>query len=189
MNDLKRNKAARRDFSSGGFTLVELMVAMTIFLVIGGTAMSLFSQHANLFTTQQGEVGLNMTLRNALQQIQTDAVQAGNDVSGARVVRRNEQLRVGRGKAGREQPRLYLAGQFRRAHVVRRASVDHLAKDLARDLAGFRRSGRRCADRRVRNEEGTDNRLDTGKALLAARVLDHRQDYAWQTGRTARGRP
>ncbi len=42
------------------------MVAMTIFLVIGGAAMSLFSQHANLFTTQQGEVGLNMTLRNAL---------------------------------------------------------------------------------------------------------------------------
>ena len=51
---------------------------MTIFLIIGGAAMSLFSQHANLFTTQQGEVGLNMTLRNALQQIQTDAVQAGN---------------------------------------------------------------------------------------------------------------
>jgi prepilin-type N-terminal cleavage/methylation domain-containing protein len=63
---------------SRGFTLIELMVAMTIFLIIGGAAMSLFSQHANLFTTQQGEVGLNMTLRNALQQIQTDAVQAGN---------------------------------------------------------------------------------------------------------------
>jgi hypothetical protein len=51
---------------------------MSIFLIIGGAAMSLFSQHANLFTTQQGEVGLNMTLRNALQQIETDAVQAGN---------------------------------------------------------------------------------------------------------------
>ena len=51
---------------------------MSIFLIIGGAAMMLFKQHANLFTTQQGEVGLNMTLRNALQQIQTDAVQAGN---------------------------------------------------------------------------------------------------------------
>jgi hypothetical protein len=38
----------------------------------------LFRSHANLFNTQQGEVGLNMTLRNALSQIQTDAVQAGN---------------------------------------------------------------------------------------------------------------
>jgi prepilin-type N-terminal cleavage/methylation domain-containing protein len=61
-----------------GFTLIELMVAMTIFLIIGAAAMSLFRQHASLFTTQQGEVGLNMGLRNALQQIQTDAVQAGN---------------------------------------------------------------------------------------------------------------
>jgi len=64
--------------STNGFTLIELMVAMTIFLIIGGAAMSLFNQHATLFTTQQGEVGLNMNLRNALQQIQTDAVQAGN---------------------------------------------------------------------------------------------------------------
>jgi len=64
--------------TSHGFTLIELMVAMTIFLIIGAAAMSLFKQHASLFTTQQGEVGLNMGLRNALQQIQTDAVQAGN---------------------------------------------------------------------------------------------------------------
>ena len=75
---MKKNNCARRASASRGFTLIELMVAMTIFLIIGGAAMSLFSQHANLFTTQQGEVGLNMTLRNALQQIQTDAVQAGN---------------------------------------------------------------------------------------------------------------
>jgi prepilin-type N-terminal cleavage/methylation domain-containing protein len=78
MKDMKTKNFARRASAAGGFTLIELMVAMTIFLVIGGAAMSLFSQHANLFTTQQGEVGLNMTLRNALQQIQTDAVQAGN---------------------------------------------------------------------------------------------------------------
>jgi prepilin-type N-terminal cleavage/methylation domain-containing protein len=63
---------------SSGFTLIELMVAMTVFLVIGGAAMSLFRSHADLFSTQQGQVGLNMTLRNALGQIQTDAVQAGN---------------------------------------------------------------------------------------------------------------
>jgi prepilin-type N-terminal cleavage/methylation domain-containing protein len=74
---MKKNTAVR-GASSRGFTLIELTVAMSIFLIIGAFAMSLFSQHAKLFTTQQGEVGLNMTLRNALQQIQTDAVQAGN---------------------------------------------------------------------------------------------------------------
>lgn len=75
---IKSFRNVRKTRSLRGFTLIELMVAMTIFLIIGGAAMSLFSQHANLFTTQQGEVGLNMNLRNALQQIQTDAVQAGN---------------------------------------------------------------------------------------------------------------
>ena len=41
------------------------------------------------------------------------AVEAGNDVAGARVVDRNEQLGVRRGKTGCEQTRLYLACQFR----------------------------------------------------------------------------
>jgi len=63
---------------ASGFTLIELMVAMTVFLVIGGAAMSLFRSHADLYSTQQAEVGLNMSLRNALSQIQMDAVQAGN---------------------------------------------------------------------------------------------------------------
>ena len=76
---MNRNSGrARKRTPSHGFTLIELMVAMTIFLIIGGAAMTLFKQHANLFTTQQGEVGLNMNLRNALQQIQMDGVEAGN---------------------------------------------------------------------------------------------------------------
>lgn len=73
-----RRSGFTRPAKFSGFTLIELMVAMAVFLVIGGAAMSLFQSHANLFTTQQGEVGLNMNLRNALSQIQTDAVQAGN---------------------------------------------------------------------------------------------------------------
>jgi prepilin-type N-terminal cleavage/methylation domain-containing protein len=74
-----------RSPSHAGFSMIELMVAMTVFLIIGGAAMSLFRSHADLFTTQQGEVGLNMSLRNALGQIQTDASQAGNGfyISGA----------------------------------------------------------------------------------------------------------
>jgi prepilin-type N-terminal cleavage/methylation domain-containing protein len=67
---------------SHGFTMIELMVSMTLFLVIGGTAISLFSQHAKLFNDQQGTVGLNISLRNALSQIENDTVQAGNGFFG-----------------------------------------------------------------------------------------------------------
>jgi prepilin-type N-terminal cleavage/methylation domain-containing protein len=73
----RSQSASGRPGKSSGFTLLELMVAMTVFLVIGGAAMSLFRSHADLFSTQQGEVGLNMSLRNALAQVQTDTVQAG----------------------------------------------------------------------------------------------------------------
>jgi prepilin-type N-terminal cleavage/methylation domain-containing protein len=68
--------------NSRGFTMIELMVSMAVFLVIGGTAISLFSQHAKLFNDQQGTVGLNITLRNALSQIENDTVQAGNGFFG-----------------------------------------------------------------------------------------------------------
>jgi prepilin-type N-terminal cleavage/methylation domain-containing protein len=66
-----------------GFTLIELMVSTAVFLIIGGAAISLFSQHAKLFNDQQGTVGLNITLRNALSQIENDTVQAGNGFYGA----------------------------------------------------------------------------------------------------------
>jgi prepilin-type N-terminal cleavage/methylation domain-containing protein len=63
---------------SGGFTLVELMIAMTVFLVIAGTALTLYKQNANVYGDQQSLVGLNITMRNALSQIQTDAMNAGD---------------------------------------------------------------------------------------------------------------
>ncbi len=62
---------------SAGFTLIELMVAMTVFLVIGAAAMSLFKQHAALFSDQQYQIGLNVSLRNALSQMEADVVNAG----------------------------------------------------------------------------------------------------------------
>jgi prepilin-type N-terminal cleavage/methylation domain-containing protein len=62
---------------SVGFTLIELMIAMTVFLVIGAAAMSLFKQHAALFNDQQYQIGLNVSLRNALSQMEADVVNAG----------------------------------------------------------------------------------------------------------------
>lgn len=62
---------------AAGFTLIELMIAITVFLVIGAAAMSLFRQHASLFNDQQYQIGLNVSLRNALAQMENDVVNAG----------------------------------------------------------------------------------------------------------------
>lgn len=61
-----------------GFTLLELMVSLGVFLVVAGTAFTLFSSHAPLFSRQQNLAGLNVTLRNAVTQMQLDVVNAGN---------------------------------------------------------------------------------------------------------------
>jgi prepilin-type N-terminal cleavage/methylation domain-containing protein len=66
---------------NAGFSLLELMIAMTVFLVIGGAAMTLFRQNTDLFTDQQGTTALNITMRNALTQIQNDVVNAANGYS------------------------------------------------------------------------------------------------------------
>ena len=67
----------RRRSGVSGFTLVELMLAITVFLIIGAAAISLFKQHASLFNDQQYQIGLNVSLRNALAQMENDVVNAG----------------------------------------------------------------------------------------------------------------
>jgi prepilin-type N-terminal cleavage/methylation domain-containing protein len=60
-----------------GFSLVELMVAIAIFMVIGAAALSLVKQHVPLVSTQQNQAGLNISMRNAVAQLQVDVVNAG----------------------------------------------------------------------------------------------------------------
>jgi len=73
----KKNFSVRRRGRAAGFTMIELMVSVALFIVIGGAAFSLFSQHAPLFTRQQNLTGLNITMRNAVAQMQMDTVNAG----------------------------------------------------------------------------------------------------------------
>ena len=61
-----------------GFSLIELIVAMAVFLIVSGAAFTLFNQHQILLSQQQGLAGLNIGLRNALTQIQLDAANAGD---------------------------------------------------------------------------------------------------------------
>lgn len=60
-----------------GFSLLELVIAMGLFLVLGGASLTLFSRHETLLGKEQGIAGLNIGLRNALSQIQIDASNAG----------------------------------------------------------------------------------------------------------------
>jgi prepilin-type N-terminal cleavage/methylation domain-containing protein len=63
---------------SPGFSLLELLVAMAVFLLISAVSFTLFSRHQALLSQEQVTVGLNIGLRNALAQIQIDVVNSGN---------------------------------------------------------------------------------------------------------------
>ena len=73
---LRKVRVAARG-SSAGFSLIELMVAIAVFMVIGGAAVSLVRQHVPLFTSQQNQTGLNIAMRNSAAQMQIDVVNAG----------------------------------------------------------------------------------------------------------------
>lgn len=56
---------------------MELLVAMAIFLIIGGAAVTLVQRHVPIFTAQQNQTALNLAMRNAVAQLQIDVVNAG----------------------------------------------------------------------------------------------------------------
>jgi prepilin-type N-terminal cleavage/methylation domain-containing protein len=59
------------------FSLIELMVAMAIFLLVGSSLFVLFSHQQTNANQQQGLVGLNIGIRNAIGQLQLDLANAG----------------------------------------------------------------------------------------------------------------
>ena len=67
-------KVGRRD---QGFSLLELVVAMAIFLVASASGLMLFSRMRTTAGQQQGMVGLNIGIRNAMGQLQLDLANAG----------------------------------------------------------------------------------------------------------------
>jgi hypothetical protein len=62
------------------------MVAMAVFLIVGGAAINLVRSHMPLFNTAQNQTVLNITLRNAVAQMQMEVVNAGTGYSGAGAV-------------------------------------------------------------------------------------------------------
>ena len=64
-----------RRINAPGFSLIELMVAMSVFLLVSITSFTLFSRHQSLLSQEQGMAGLNIGLRNALSQLQIECGQ------------------------------------------------------------------------------------------------------------------
>ncbi len=62
---------------SKGFTLLEFLVAMAMFLIVGGGALTLFHDHAPYFNQQQNLAALNVAMQNTVTQLQLDLVNAG----------------------------------------------------------------------------------------------------------------
>jgi len=71
-------KTPTRNARIRGFSLLELMIAIGLFLTVAGTALSLYSQHLPLFAAQQNQAGLNISVRNAVSQMQLDVANAGS---------------------------------------------------------------------------------------------------------------
>ncbi len=61
-----------------GTTIIELAIALTVFLLIGAAAFNLFNVQQAAAITQQGQVGLSLSLRNAASQLQLDLSNAGD---------------------------------------------------------------------------------------------------------------
>ena len=82
MNTMTRTTlVCRRDSSErrrNGFSLVELIVAMGIFMLISGFALTLFRDQQIASQGLAGQVGLNLSLRNAVAQMQMDLANAGS---------------------------------------------------------------------------------------------------------------
>jgi type II secretory pathway pseudopilin PulG len=85
-NQIRQNLSLRKPVVRklvAGFSLVELMVAMGVFMVVGGAAIALVQKHMPLFNTAQNQTNLNITLRNAVAQFQMEVVNAGTGFAGS----------------------------------------------------------------------------------------------------------
>jgi prepilin-type N-terminal cleavage/methylation domain-containing protein len=60
-----------------GFTLLELMLAMAMFVIVMGAVFLLFRQAMPTYANQQNLAGLNISVQNAVAQLQQDLVNAG----------------------------------------------------------------------------------------------------------------
>ncbi len=71
---MKNTRAGRK---AAGFSLIELTIAMAIFITISVVVLGLVRRDATAFNTQQAQSAINVALRNAVAQMQIDMMSAG----------------------------------------------------------------------------------------------------------------
>jgi hypothetical protein len=76
MTILSKNRSVKI-VRNAGFSLLELMLAISMFVVVGGAAFLLFRQAVPVYTQQQNLAGVNIGVQNAVAQLQQDLVNAG----------------------------------------------------------------------------------------------------------------
>jgi len=67
----------RTNRHNAGFTLLEMLVSLAVFLVVGGVALALVAQSLPLYNRQQNTTALNIGLRSAIAQMELDMVNGG----------------------------------------------------------------------------------------------------------------
>ena len=72
-----RVRISKSDRPDRGFSLIELMVAVAIFLVVSASVLMLFSRQQTNAKQQQGLTALNIGIRNAISQLQLDMANLG----------------------------------------------------------------------------------------------------------------
>lgn len=61
-----------------GASLLELLISIALFMIIGGVAFALFNQQQNASMVVNGQTGLNLASRAAVSQLQMDVTNGGN---------------------------------------------------------------------------------------------------------------
>lgn len=77
LNSSSRQQLRLLRGQSRGFTLIELVVTLAVFLVLGLAAVGIARQSTSLSITQQSQAAVNVGIRNATAQLQTDVANAG----------------------------------------------------------------------------------------------------------------
>lgn len=78
--DFESTKALRMSGTERGFTLIELIVAMAVFVIVAGTAFTIFGKHEEYAVRQEGLSSVNIGLRNAIAQMQMDLSGGGQNL-------------------------------------------------------------------------------------------------------------